>query len=128
MDNKIGRISGAALILLIMASASSCKKNDDNRGREEARRLFDGMVNLTKAYTDSIKAAKDTTQLNELIGRFEERIDKMNFDVAPDTDYSLTEGENDTITMMMDKFSAERMAKLKALSEQKVEPADSVAE
>ena len=81
-----------------------------------AQDLYHTTCNVAQAYIDSIQSAKDSTQVHKLMENFEQRIEEINTNVKPDTDYGLTEGENDTIALLLDRISEVRSARLKSLS------------
>lgn len=111
----------------LVISACTREKNDDNS--QEAMSLYERTCQLTRQYIDSIKMAKDSTQVANLIDRYETALDKMNFDVSPDTDFDLTEGQNDTINMLMEQMSAVRHARLNAMAiREENAPSDSLSE
>lgn len=99
---KILKIVALSLVGLMM---SSCIKEKVNFAHQESLKLYEKMCNLTQSYIDSIEAAKDSTQINSLIDRYEASVDKLNYEVTPDTDYLLTEGQNDTILLLMLRLS-----------------------
>lgn len=110
------RIIKVLTLLLLAGVGTGCKKEMKDPKPAEARALFESTCELTRSYIDSIKIAKDTAMLHQLITNFEERIDNLNMSSAPDIDYSLTEGENDTIMQLLDRLSAARAERLKALA------------
>lgn len=94
--NKSYRLLPPALMLALIASAG-CGKSDDNSARLEAEALYRNVVNLTRKYTDSLRQAKDSTMVNGLMLRYEAAIARLNMDAPPETDFNLTEDQNDTI-------------------------------
>lgn len=122
--DKIGRDSAIAVMLGILSLSWSCGGEKSVDEHAEASGLYKRTCMLTRQYIDSIKSAKDTVTLNALLERYEEMLDRMNFEVEPDTDYQLSEGENDTISMLMDQLAKAREERLKVLRKA---PADSVA-
>lgn len=109
-------ISAVTALTMLMLVSVACGKKESNPNRDAARSLYEKVTALTRNYTDSIIAASDTVRVNELLQQFEEKIDKMNFDVPANTDYSLTEGENDTISLLLEKMAKVRRDKFKELS------------
>lgn len=100
---------------LLAVASGACKSESKDVKADAASGLYERTCRLTRVYIDSIKNAKDTTQVADLLERYELTLDKINFEVTPDTDYNLTEGQNDTIEMLMQKLSAAREARLRAL-------------
>ncbi len=93
---KSYRLLPPALMLALIASAG-CGKSDDNSARIEADALYRNVVSLTRKYTDSLRLAKDSTTVNGLMLRYEAAIARLNMDAPPETDFNLTEDQNDTI-------------------------------
>lgn len=104
----------------------SCRQEKENVGREEAERLFIRTCRTAAIYTDSLKKAKDSTEVTSLIERFEQRLVEINYEASPDTDYALSEGENDTIKMALDTLMAVRIRRLIELGKRNLETTDSV--
>lgn len=101
---KILRIVNLLPIFILIVAAVGCgNKGEENRDAE-ARKLFDGMCRLTSLYLDSIESAKDSVRVNALMENYDTKITELNFSVKPDTDFQLTQGENDTIAMMVDSI------------------------
>lgn len=111
-------------LLLIMAGA--CRHEERNIGREQAVSLYSKICSTTIKYTDSIRNAGDSATVDALRDRFEERLVEINYSVAPDTDYSLSEGENDTIKMRLDSLVAMHARRLSELGKPKDLPLDSI--
>lgn len=104
----------------------SCRQEKSNVERTQARLLYERTCKEAALYIDSMRNAKDSTMVSALLDRFEERLVKINYDAVPDTDYALSEGENDTIKMALDSLLAMRVRRLKELGERKPEPTDSI--
>lgn len=106
---------------------TGCRKEQSTGSHEEAARLYAKICKATALYTDSILHAKDTTTLYALLERFEDRLEAINYEALPDTDYNLTEGENDTISMALDSLISARIRRLRELGERKALAIDSVS-
>lgn len=102
----------AAMGVGIVLTLCACSREEKKVDQHETSGLYIKMCNLTRSYTDSIMAAKDSTQLTQLLDRYELRVDALNFEVSPDTDYQLSEGQNDTIVMLMQKLQEARDSRL----------------
>ena len=111
--NKI--IAAAAIAAAMGCGIVSCGNEKKEDAHAEASGLYQRTCKLTRQYIDSIRSAKDTTELNQLLERYEAMLDRLNFEVPADTDYNLTEGENDTISQLMLQLSRARIERLKAL-------------
>lgn len=115
-----------ALIFAAAVGTAGCAREKKDNDRAESSALYHRTCTLTEQYIDSLKQAKDSTEVNRLLDVYEERIDELNFDVAPDTDYKLSEGENDTIAMLMDRLAATRAERLKTLDAKAHQTLDSL--
>lgn len=107
--------AGTSLLALCLVM-TSCKGNKPEEVNSDAQDLYHTTCNVAQAYIDSIQSAKDSTQVHKLMENFEQRIEEINTNVKSDTDYGLTEGENDTIALLLDRISEVRSARLKSLS------------
>lgn len=112
------RLAGAILITTLLILAA-CSSNNDEKGDEEARSLYTGTCRLAKIYTDSIRRAPDSTKAIALMERFDERLTELNFNHAPDTDLRLSEGENDTLALLLRRLRASYEARLDSLAHKK---------
>lgn len=104
---KISRklqIFPAALALAIAAGSMSCSGDSHKRRGDEVSSLYSHSVSLIKSYTDSMKLATDSARVNALAENLEIRLTSLNFKYPADTDLLMTEGENDTLAMMVSKF------------------------
>lgn len=118
-------IISVALAAMLILYISSCGKKVEEDSRGDAKGLYKRTCSLTQAYIDSISVAKDTLELNDLLDRYEERVDALNMEVESETDFKLTEGENDTIIQLLERLSHVRRERLRALGA--TLPADSAA-
>lgn len=114
-----------ALIFLLLASVG-CRQEEKNVERDQAVLLYNRICSAALVYTDSISKAQDSTSVDSLRDRFEERLVEINYAAIPDTDYSLSEGENDTIKMRLDSLVAMHARRLRELGERKTLPVDSI--
>lgn len=111
---------------IFLSLLSACRPGDEKRDRTAADNLYSRIISITRRYTDSIGSAKDSTTLFGLIDRYEERIVKINYDALPDTDFNLTEGQNDTISLWMDSLLSVKVRRLYELGHPEPLPADTV--
>lgn len=117
-------------LLIIMAAAaspviSSCSMGDEKRDNRDADKLYSESIQLLRVYTDSLSKAPDTIAIQQLMERFEKRLDKINSDVVAETDLHLSEGENDTLAILVQKLINTKNLRIKRVSG--VTPADSIA-
>ena len=93
-----------ASLLVISIIFVSCAKKKENTLRNDARELYLKSVDVTSVYIDSIRQAKDSTTLLDLLNRYDHRITNLNYDYPPGADYELAEGENDTLKNLSDRI------------------------
>lgn len=110
---------------LLTALLASCNSASEENNYEEVDRLYDKTCQLTKIYTDSITHAEDSASLSGLMERFDARLSDLNFSVKAETDYSLDEGKNDTIFLLIDSLRRAYDIRLYRLGHP-VNPVDSV--
>ncbi|MBD5289094.1 MAG: hypothetical protein HDS26_00220 [Bacteroides sp.] len=112
---------------------SGCRNESEKNRTGEARALFEASAAMIRSYTDSLRVAKDSASVQELTDHFENAIAKLNFSYPPDTDVALSEYENDTLAMLIDRYLEARQSRLKELHLATVavktesEPNDSIA-
>lgn len=99
-------------IICILSVLSSCKEPQHDIREEGARELFTQLANLTRLYTDSIKNAPDSADINAIYNRYEKAFDDISNKVVPDTDLFMKEGENDTIVLLQRKLIETRRNRL----------------
>lgn len=88
-----------SVILLLFVSCQSNKEKDDSG---EARELFSQSVNALIEYTSKISQCKDSLEIDSIIEKYEKVITDINFSVPSETDFNLTEQENDSIFLLIE--------------------------
>lgn len=86
---------------LCMAGCAKEKKEND---RSQATEMYNRICRLTEDYTDKLENAPDSADWATVCDEFEEKLDKITFSYPPDTDLLLTEGQNDTINLLMQEY------------------------
>ncbi len=97
----------------VILSGSSCRRNTANEHPDIARQLFMKSMYLTEQYIDSMENASDSTSLLNIVENFNAKITKLNYQFPPDTDYNLSEEENDSLIRMFKHLEAIIDEKLK---------------
>lgn len=117
------------LLILTSLVFSFCQTEEKTEtiDKRETKKLFDGTLRLIKTYTDSISAAEDTTVVAELFRNFNHNLEKLNFEVAPDTDLTLSEQQNDSLYTKLTEFRSLYEKKIFDLVYPDGEPTDSVS-
>lgn len=116
------------MALAISASLlSACGDKVIEKDRLDARKLYKETATITRTYTDSMKNARDSTEIMSLDNRFSEKITEINMDVPPETDAHLSEGENDTLFLLVRNYLAIKNHRLKKARDFKnIEPSDTI--
>lgn len=105
--------------LLLVTSISSCSKKEISADHDEAEKLFEKTLALVNSFTDSIRNASDSAQVRRLATVFEAKINNLNFEFPPDTDFNLTEEENDSIIKVIDLLVSEQSLRLRSFANKK---------
>lgn len=100
-------IYGAAALAASVLFAS-CRESNYQDIRVDSRRLYESSVSLLKSYTDSLQHAGDSTEVMTLDKTLDDKITKVNAEYSPEAALRISEGENDTLTMMTMRFVALR--------------------
>ena len=119
MKINVLTILPAGLIMAIVFSLTSCRKDNSQDIRVESRELYTRSLTLLKHYTDSLKQARDSATVLRLDKALDNDITKVNAEYSPEAAL-----ENDTLTMMTMKFINLRDTLLRKLS--KTHPTDSI--
>lgn len=96
------------LFCAILTGTWSCVKKREHTLRGEAKELYVESKRITSIYLDSMSKAKDSTTLLGLCERYDEAITRLNYEHIAGADYEISEGENDTLTNLNDRFVALR--------------------
>lgn len=98
----------------------SCDAKEENEKDKRADEMFHSLVYILKNYTDSVKQAPDSASLARLSENFEAEHRGVNMAYSIETDMSLSQGQNDTLTLLTETYVKERnkrMAFLKCPSD-----------
>lgn len=114
------------LFLLAGIVVSACENTGSNDDNQDVERLYSETCRLTALYTDSMTKANDSSALSGLMKRFDERLTRINFSVKPETDYHLSEGMNDTISLLIDSLRRVYNERLYELAHPLMEKEDSI--
>lgn len=97
IQSKIPYILGIAA-LVIMTNA--CKKQESEVKENPAHQLYSQSVKLLHKNINKIKSAKSRKELDSLYSDFENEITTLNLSYPPETDFKMTEAENDSLTLL----------------------------
>ena len=101
--------------LIISCLLMGCQKKVQNSDNEEKDRLYSSSILLIEEFSNKIKNIKDSLELDSLIENFDKKITDINFKFPPMTDLKMTEEENDSIILLMNKMVELKNQKLKEL-------------
>lgn len=76
----------------------SCNDNNGNGRNPQSRELYEKSVSIGLLYSDSLKLAKDSSEVLRLSKEYEDALTKVNYSYSPDLGLEISEGENDTLT------------------------------
>ncbi len=103
------------LLAAVLLCAGGCSPEKKKKDRGEANEMFERICKLTEDYTKRLENAPDSADWASLCSEFEEKLDKITFSYPPDTDLLLTEGQNDTIHLLMDKYVNVRKGRINGI-------------
>lgn len=93
-----------SLIIAAISILPSCRKEKTDPYRQQAYELFTKSVEISKSYIDSLAAAKDTASLTRICDRYDEMITKLNYKYSSEVALHISEGANDTLTHLVERF------------------------
>lgn len=108
-----------------MLFTGGCKEVVTTPQEEAAPALFDGTVKKLAATIDSLKSARDSASVDNLMANLLVNLTRLNFDYPANTDLELSEDENDSISKLTSRLLKLRDERLKSLSKDSV-PSDSI--
>lgn len=102
-------------VIVAAGLLAGCSAPGDNENEREAGDLFRESYALIKSYTDSLAKAPDSAAVASLSEHFENKITRLNFKYRADTDLEMTEQENDTLAVMLERYVIARDSRLEKL-------------
>ncbi len=100
MKRIIPVIISAALLLV----AGGCRHEQADDSRQEAHDLYMAQVNLLGKYIDSLRHAPDSAAAYSIDQRFQQALTRINMNASAELDTKLTEGENDTLFLLTERY------------------------
>lgn len=116
----------AAFMLVTLTMASGCESHQTDQSRVNARGLYTESLKTITLYSDSMLHAKDSATVERLNEGLDEALTRLNSGYPPETDFSITEGENDTLSVVTRHFIEIRDSLLTGFAGVSANPADSV--
>lgn len=104
------------MVLIFAFISGGCKKEDNSDQGIEARILFSETAYALSSITSQIQSAKDSASIDLLSKILEKRMTDINFSVAPETDFDMTEQENDSLFKLMEVMKSKRQQRLEELA------------
>lgn len=87
-----------------LIAGTGCTQEKNKTDRSQADDMFRRICKLTEEYTDKLEEVPDSADWAAVCTEFEEKLDKISFSYPPDTDLLLTEGQNDTIHVLLQEY------------------------
>ena len=103
--------------LTLFLFLGSCRKQEEHKGDAEARELFKQSAEFIVDITNQMKETKDSVSIDSLSAVFEKKITEINFAFPPQTDFKLTQQENDSIYKLQENLRRIKEEKLKEFSQ-----------
>ncbi len=103
-------------IIIISIFTIGCNEEKGTIDRSKATSLYGQTKNLIQRYSDSLLVATDSTEIIEITGKFEDQLKALNLKYPSDTDFLMTQGQQDTIIKFTDSFISIKNKKLKQFS------------
>ncbi len=97
----VGMITG---VTVMTTGCSSDETSNPSADRTEARNLYLELRNHSNRYVDTLKSLSDSADVKALESRYEKGINDIYFRYPPDTDVDMTQGEQDTLWLLADRF------------------------
>lgn len=119
------RLSRIPVLLTAIIVLTGCQEKHTTPQEDAAPSLYTGVVRTLKTYADSISKANDSLAVKRITEKLSEDLTSVNFNQPANTDWSLTEDENDTIYALTTRFLSLCESKLKELSADSI-PVDSI--
>lgn len=90
--------------LALCGAAAGCSQAEHDNSRREAHKLYIKQVKLIGSYIDSLRHAPDSATVYRLDSRFQEQLTRLNMNAEAELDTKLTEGENDTLFLLTERY------------------------
>lgn len=98
------KLLNTTLLTVVALSVASCGQGQEKGRGEGPRALYQRSVRLMELYTDSLENARDSANIIRLSVALENKLTQLNYVFPADTDLDISEGENDTLSSMTERF------------------------
>lgn len=102
--------------LLALLPATGCSKNNRDTDREIQRDLFNQSISLLEKNINTIINTTDSAKLDSVYNLYEEELTALNLRFPPETDFKMTESENDTLITLITRINHLRDSLLKSFA------------
>ena len=102
-----GGVLAVAVVVAAVGGAvglSSCGGDRKNPNREMARSLYERERALTMHTLKRLQAAKDSATVNRIVVEYDKEMTKLNFSYPVDSDWDISESENDTMQRLIGEY------------------------
>lgn len=105
------------IYFIIGLSLFSCGQKENKIEADNASTLFNESVLIISQISNRISLAKDSDEVDSLFEIFDKKITEINFSFPPETDFNMTEEDNDSIFKLLENLQKIRALKLKNLAD-----------
>lgn len=105
-------------VICVLSIFGGCGEKDSAETQHAGRDLYKSSALLIADFTKRMAAATDSASLDSINRLFEHRLDSLNMSFPPETDYLLTEGENDTLALLTRRLIQTREKKRRVIPDQ----------
>lgn len=88
-------------LLPILFLLSGCNKNKGADLPDPASELFISSANAILEFTKQLEHAKDSLEVDSISIQFEKELIRINFSFPPQTDYKISEQDNDSLYKLL---------------------------
>ena len=99
--------------MLFISFMSACQKKENTIEYEEAEELFSKSASNLQNFLIKLENASDTAEIDSLLILLEKQTLDINFSFPAETDFKLTEQENDSLFCLMQIIQSLKEKKLK---------------
>lgn len=125
MDGKAG-FALMAVAAALGISMGACQKQEEDTSADVAREMCGRMLEITRAYTDSMRNARDAAHAASLDQKLQDALGTIAMQYPPETDVNIPEGAMDTLVMATERFAALRREAIARIDTLQSDAADSI--
>ncbi len=110
--------------LLALLPSTGCSKNNRGIDRKTQRDLFNQSISLLEKNIHTIINTTDSAKLDSVYNLYEEELTALNLKFPPETDFKMTESENDTLITLITRINHLRDSLLKSFATKSIAQPD----